>query len=419
MYGNTKRSGQGGFRTKTSSFSSRSSFRGGGSRGGGGRGGGSFNRSSRFGRGSSKKLHFSQFIKKAEPKTIAEYNAKHKFNDFNVADIIKRNIAAKKYETPTPIQDQTINEILAGKDVIGIANTGTGKTAAFLIPLIDKVSRNRREKVLIMVPTRELANQIFDEFKTFANALGIYATIVIGGESMFRQISNLRRNPNFVIGTPGRIQDLEERGVLRLNEYQNVVLDEVDRMVDMGFIKDMRAILGKLPAKRQSLFYSATMSREIETLVKTFLNDPIMVSVKTQPTADNVNQDVIRVNSREEKMQKLEEVLKNEDVTKSIIFVRTKISADKLDRTLFEKGFKCVALHGDKSQYHRQKSLNQFKEGRANILVATDVAARGLDIPNVSHVINYDVPENFDDYVHRIGRTGRGNKTGTALTFVD
>lgn len=412
MYGSAKRTGQGGFRTRTSSFSSRGSFRG--------RSGGSFNRSSRFGRGASKKkIHFSQFIKKAEPKTIAEYNAKHKFSDFKVADIIKRNIAAKNYETPTPIQDQTINEILAGKDVIGIANTGTGKTAAFLIPLIDKVYRNRREKVLIMVPTRELANQIFDEFKTFANALGIYASIVIGGESMFRQISNLRRNPNFVIGTPGRIQDLEDRGVLRLSEYQNVVLDEVDRMVDMGFIKDMRAILAKLPQKRQSLFYSATMSREIEALVKTFLNDPIMVSVKTQPTADNVNQDIIRVGSREEKMKKLEEVLKDEDVKKSIIFVRTKISADKLDRSLYDKGFKCVALHGDKSQYHRQKSLNQFKEGKANILVATDVAARGLDIPNVSHVINFDAPENFDDYVHRIGRTGRGNKTGTALTFVD
>lgn len=378
-----------------------------------------FSGSRRYGgRRKPQALDYTKFIKKASPKKIEEYVPAHKFNDFKISSELKRNISAKQYEIPTPIQDQTIPHIIEGKDLIGIANTGTGKTAAFLIPLINKVQIERSQRVLIMVPTRELACQIYDEFRTFSNNLGIYATTVIGGESIYRQIQALRRRPHFVIGTPGRIKDLEERGVLNLSQFHNIVLDEVDRMVDMGFIQDMKLILGKLPEKRQSLFFSATMAREVEALVKSFLKEPLMISVKTQPTSDNVDQDIVKFTTPTDKIEKLHELLITKDVTKTLIFVRTKISADKLDSELYKRGFKSTALHGNKSQYVRQKSLNRFKQGQVDILVATDVAARGLDIPNVSHVINYDAPENYDDYVHRIGRTGRGNKTGVALTFV-
>lgn len=424
MYNNSRRSSGTGYRSSNSFSSSGRGHRGNGGssrRGGfrGGRGGGRYG-----GRGRSNKsrdaLDINKYIKKATPKKPEEaYVPQHKFNDFKISDSLKRNIAARGYVNPTPIQDKVMADIINGKDAIGIANTGTGKTAAFLLPLINKIQLDRHQKVLIMVPTRELANQIYEEFRAFGNGLGIYATTVIGGESIYRQINNLRRRPHIVIGTPGRIGDLEERRVLNLGEYTNIVLDEVDRMVDMGFIDEMRVILGKLPKERQSLFFSATMSNTIETLIRSFLHNPVMVSVKTQPTSDNVDQDIVRVESKDRKIEQLHDILIQEDVKKTLIFVRTKVTADKLDNELYDRGFKTTSLHGDKSQYMRQKSLNKFKEGAVNILVATDVAARGLDIPNVTHVINYDVPENYDDYVHRIGRTGRGNNTGKALTFVD
>ncbi len=390
--------------------------------GGGRSGGGGFNKyggGRRGGRSEGMRVDPNLLIKKATPKKIEEYTPKHKFADFKLEAKLKHNILAKGYNVPTPIQDQSIEHALEGKDVIGVANTGTGKTAAFLIPLINKVVLSSYQKVLVIAPTRELANQAEDELKEFVRGMNVFSVNCIGGQNIHRQISGLRRHHNFVFGTPGRLKDLYERRILKLEEFQSIVLDEVDRMVDMGFIDDMRFILGKLPAKRQSLFFSATVSPEIDKLIKTFMNDPITVSVKTQATADNVNQDIIRLEPGQDKSEKLHELLILDEYKKCIIFVRTKFGADKLEKDLMNRGFKVTTIHGNKSQNRRQHSLRMFKTGQADILVATDVAARGLDIPNVSHVINYDLPATYDDYVHRIGRTGRANNVGYAVTFVN
>jgi superfamily II DNA/RNA helicase len=235
---------------------------------------------------------------------------------------------------------------------------------------------------------------------------------------IFKQIRDLKYAYNFVIGTPGRINDLIERRVIKLNEFNTIVLDEADRMLDMGFIADMRAIMAGMPKDRQTLFFSATLSPEIERLIHEFLNQPVRISVKTRDTSKNVDQDVVRV-AGGSKIDKLHELLTQAEYTKVIIFGKTKHGVEKLSKSLIERGLKADSIHGDKNHSHRQRALGKFKDSQVQILVATDVAARGLDIPNVSHVINYDIPNTYDDYVHRIGRTGRGNKTGKAITFVD
>jgi len=397
------------------SRSSRGGFGGGRSSGGGfrgGRGGGG-----RYSRKSAM-LDPQMYIKKATGKIIEEYIPKNKFADFNVDERLKQNIMDRKFDVPTPIQDQTIEHILEEKDVIGIANTGTGKTAAFLIPLINKVLKNRNQRVIIMVPTRELATQIEDEFRAFTPGLNLTATRCIGGESITKQIFFLKRKANFVIGTPGRLKDLVNRRELDLGAFRNIVLDEVDRMVDMGFIDDMKFLLAQLPEERHSLFFSATLSREVESLIQTFLRSPITISVKTGETAENVEQDIVKIERGQDKVEVLHDLLTAEGFDKVLIFVKTKREADRLENELYKRGFKSTSLHGDKSQYKRQQALDNFKKNRVNILVATDVAARGLDIPNVSHVINYDLPNTYEDYSHRIGRTGRANNKGIALTFV-
>ncbi len=378
--------------------------------GGGNRGGGN-----RFG---GQNIHFSKFINKAEP--IAEekpYVPENKFADFIIDQRLKQNIITKGYVTPTLIQDKSIPHILAGKDVVGIANTGTGKTGAFLVPLIQKVILNKFEKVLVVVPTRELAVQINQELRSFVPNLGIFSTVCVGGASIGAQIAELRRSNNFIIGTPGRLKDLINRRFIDLSKFNTIVLDEADRMLDMGFIADMKFIMAKMPTKRHTLFFSATMSKEIEVLIKQFLHEPIVVSVKTGDTSKNVDQDIVRVSG--DKLVALEGLLKQSEFYKVLIFGKTKHGVEKLSKKLIEKGFKAESIHGNKPHSKRQRALSAFKDNSVAILVATDVAARGLDIPNVSHVINYDVPATYDDYVHRIGRTGRGGKKGKALTFVD
>jgi superfamily II DNA/RNA helicase len=342
----------------------------------------------------------------------------HRFSDFAVDERLKANITRKGYEMPTPIQDRTIPHILMGRDVIGLANTGTGKTAAFLIPLIDKVLKNPKEQVLIMVPTRELALQIEEEFQGFARLLGLFSVCCVGGTSIEPQLRALRHKNQFVIGTPGRLKDLMDRGALDLRSFRSVVLDEADRMLDMGFIGDMRFILAHTPEERHTLFFSATMSKEIEALVGEFLRDPVTISVKTRDTSKNVDQDIVRLSPGQDKIDVLHDLLVAEGFDKVIVFGRTKHGVQKLAQELSKRGFKADAIHGNKTHAQRQRALRGFKDGTVKILVATDVAARGLDIPNVSHVINYDVPGSYDDYVHRIGRTGRGDKVGKALTFV-
>ncbi len=357
-------------------------------------------------------------VKRAINQTNQPYEPKYGFSDFDLDPKVKQNVALRGFNEPTAIQDQAVIPILEGRDLVGIANTGTGKTAAFLLPLITKVVRDRKQKVLIITPTRELAVQIQEEFKLFSLNMGIYSTLCIGGTSLSGQIRYLARKPNFVIGTPGRIKDLAKRRVLKLTDYTNVVLDEVDRMLDMGFIHDIRHIVSMLSRPRQSLFFSATVPKATQVIMQEFLTDPVTVSVKTGVTCQNVDQDVVRVNGRS-KIDLLHDLLIKPEFKKVLIFSRTKRGVDRLESSLLKRGFKVIAIHGDKRQSQRLRALKMLKSDKVQILLATDVASRGLDIENITHVINYDMPGTYDDYVHRIGRTGRAGKKGVALTFID
>ena len=344
---------------------------------------------------------------------------KNGFNDFGLTYQVLNNIKSKGYTTPTPIQDQTIPIILRGQDVIGIANTGTGKTAAFLIPLIEKVFKNKHEKVIIITPTRELAVQIEQEFNDFSKGLNIKSVLCIGGLSIRVQKENLKNNPNFVIGTPGRIKDLINEKSLFLSLFHSVVLDEADRMVDIGFISEIKYFISLMPQVRHSLFFSATVSPKVNEILRTFVKNPVKISVKQQENAENIHQDIIKLENGYTKIDKLHDLLAEKEFSKVLIFARTKWGVQRLTDELIKRGFKAGAIHGNKSQNQRQRVLEQFKNNQLQILLATDVASRGLDIPDVSHVINYDMPSSMEDYTHRIGRTGRANKRGIALTFVE
>jgi ATP-dependent RNA helicase RhlE len=384
------------------------------------RGGHNFRRGSNSRGGKSQKIDVSKFINKSViTEEVVHFVPEHMFKDFHIEEKLKQNIIAKGYTTPTPIQDRAIPHVLRGTDVVGIANTGTGKTAAFLIPLINKVLLNVRENVLIIVPTRELAIQIQEELKGFTKHMKIFSVCCVGGANIGRQISELRYHNNFIIGTPGRLKDLIERKHINLSGFNTVVLDEADRMLDMGFINDMRLVMSLMPKKRHTLFFSATLSKEIEGLVKEFLHEPISISVKTQDTAKNVDQDVVRIKDGKSKLDVLHDLLNQSEFNKVLIFGRTKHGVEKLSKLLADRGFKVESIHGNKNQSRRQRALGLFKDNHVQVLVATDVAARGLDIADVSHVINFDIPATYDDYVHRIGRTGRGNKKGKALTFIE
>ncbi|HSW97594.1 MAG TPA: DEAD/DEAH box helicase [Candidatus Saccharimonadales bacterium] len=368
----------------------------------------------------AEKIEESKFIRNTVTPSVEEaYVVKHAFTDFPITETLKNNIAFQKYTIPTPIQDQAIQPILEGRDVIGIANTGTGKTAAFLIPLIDKVAKNKNEKILIIAPTRELALQIKTELQKFSRGLGVHAILCIGGASVSMQRNELRRNPHFVIGTPGRLKDLIEHRALDLSKFHNIVLDEVDRMVDIGFIKDISYLISLMPQERQSLFFSATVSPEVNSILQKFVKNPVTVAVRTRETSENIQQDIIRVKDKDKKIEQLQELLQTTGFDKVIVFGKTKWGIQKLTNALIQKGFKAAAIHGNKSQGQRQYALDQFKTDKIQVLLATDVASRGLDIPDVTHVINYDTPASYDDYIHRIGRTGRADKKGVALTFVD
>jgi len=365
-------------------------------------------------------LDLSRFVKKAIRTTeTEEFDPKHRFADFKMHDGLKRNVYTKGFVNPTPNQDGAIPPALEGRDVIGIANTGTGKTVAFLLPLMDKSFRRRNEQTLVMTPTRELALQIETEFRAFSRGLGLRSVVVIGGAGFAPQIAAVSKNPDFVIGTPGRLKDLVGRGVLDLSTFSNVVLDEADRMLDMGFVKDIRELLGMLREDRQTLFFSATMPREVGDLARKFLRNPVTVEVKSRATSENVEQDIITVKNVDQKIEILHDLLLKEDFKKVLIFRKTKRSVGNLATALVKNGFRADSIHGDKTQGQRERALRRFAQDELQVLVATDVAARGLDIPDVTHVINYDLPENYEDYIHRIGRTGRGTKTGNALTFVE
>lgn len=376
----------------------------------GGRGG------KRFGEES---INHAKFIQKAViTERMEVFKPEHLFSDFNIDARLKAVIASRKYESPTPIQDKIIPHILNVQDVVGIANTGTGKTAAFLIPLIDKVLKNNRENILIIAPTRELAIQIQTELKSFTSGMNIFSVCAVGGAPIGRQISELKYQNNFIIGTPGRIKDLVEQGKIKLATFNTIVLDEADRMLDMGFVNDMKFLMAKMPENRHTLFFSATLSPEIERLISSFLKNEVRISVKVQDSSKNVDQDIVRVGTKP-KIDVLHDLLIQEGFKKVIIFGKTKHGVERLSLELEKRGFRSVSIHGNKNHSNRQRSLKMFKDNNTQVLVATDVAARGLDINDVTHVINYDLPATYDDYVHRIGRTGRAGKLGKALTFVN
>jgi superfamily II DNA/RNA helicase len=358
------------------------------------------------------------FVRKAVDHTDEVYTPAHSFSEFGLIPKLHQNILSRGYSVLTPIQDQAIPALIQGRDVVGIANTGTGKTAAFLIPLVNKVFNNRQEKVLIIAPTRELATQIEEELKSFSQGMGVFSVLCIGGVNIRPQISALYRNPNFVIGTPGRLKDLEQQGKIKFGSYNSVVLDEVDRMLDMGFLPDITYIITKLPSQRHSLFFSATLPSNVQNVMQRLLINPMIIKVQTQPTSVNVDQDIIHLRGRS-KIDVLEELISNREFTKVLVFGRTKYGMEKLSRELSRRRFKVAAIHGNKSQGQRQRAINDFKRNYIQVLLATDIASRGLDISDVTHVINYDLPGSYEDYIHRIGRTGRANKKGKALTFVD
>ncbi len=404
-----------------SSSSPRRSFSGGRSSGGrssfgGGRGG-----HSRGGRGARVMSTFdvSKFINlnPAQLTKEAPYVAKHTFNNFGLDKALSDTIAGMGIVTPSAIQDQVIPYILQGHDVVGLAQTGTGKTAAFLVPVIQKTLHERGRQTLILTPTRELAIQVEQELRLLTPRMNIYSTVCVGGMNIRPQISGLRRKNHFIIGTPGRVQDLIDRGHIKPGAITTVIFDEADRMLDMGFIHDMKKILKDIPDERETLFFSATMSKSVEGLVKDFLRDPITVSVRKTDITNSITQDVVRY-EHHNKFDTLTNLLKTEAFTRVIVFGAMKHSVEKLSQELIHAGIKADAIHGNKSHIQRQRALKNFKDGRVQVLVATDVAARGIHVDDVSHVINYDLPGTYEDYVHRIGRTGRSDKQGKALTFV-
>lgn len=418
----TQGSGRGHFSKQPGGSSSSSSgFRRGGNNGGyfGRRGGGGSRGFSR-GRSAGPSVHYSRYINKATPvEDVEEFVPQNAFADFEIDQRLKKNIAAKGYVTPTPIQDRAIPVILEGRDIVGIANTGTGKTGAFMIPLLHKILKEPKTRILIMVPTRELALQIFEDGRGFAKGLGLGAVCVVGGANIRPQITGLRHDPQVVIGTPGRLKDVMQQRALDLSKFSTVVLDEADRMLDMGFIGDMRFILSHMQEKRHTLFFSATLSNDIERLISDFLSDPVRISVKTRDTSHTIDQDIVRVETGKTKIEQLTALLSQPEFNKVLIFGRTKHGVERLMKLLKQAGFHAESIHGNKTHSNRQRALSLFKNDKVSILVATDVAARGLDIDDVSHVINYELPTTYDDYVHRIGRTGRAGKRGKALTFVE
>lgn len=361
-----------------------------------------------------------QLIKKAEIGTEVKYQPNQSFNEFPIDNQLKSNLKKMGFEYPTEIQEKTFDYLQDGKNVVGIANTGTGKTAAFLIPIIQQLIESPSLQTLILVPTRELALQIKGEFDKLSKNLSFKSSCFIGGTNIASDINQARRPGAIIIGTPGRLLDLNNRRALDLRRVQNLVIDEFDRMLDMGFINDLNLILKTTQNRKHTMLFSATLNTNQEKLISEIVPNAIRVEVSDGvTTSKNINQDIIRLNQGEDKYDLLTNLIMTDDVNKVILFAETKRLADRLSKRLNKSGIKSDQIHGDKSQNYRVKALNKFKSGSIKVLVATDVAARGIDVDDVSHVINYQLPYDYDTYIHRIGRTGRAGKTGTALTFID
>ncbi|NMO14781.1 DEAD/DEAH box helicase [Pyxidicoccus fallax] len=347
------------------------------------------------------------------------------FDELQLHDSLLRAVKAEGYTTPTPIQTKAIPHALLGKDVLGVAQTGTGKTAAFALPILQRLSAKapangaRPVRCLVLTPTRELAGQVGESFATYGKHLPLRHAVIFGGVGQTPQVETLKRGVDVLVATPGRLLDLMEQGFVSLRSLEVFVLDEADRMLDMGFIHDVRKVIKALPLKRQTLFFSATMPPEIVDLSRSILTDPIRVEVTpVSSTAETVSQQVYFV-EREQKRGLLTHLLKEGRIPRALVFTRTKHGANRVAKQLEGAGVHAAAIHGNKSQNARERALDDFRTGSIRVLVATDIAARGIDIDGLSHVINYDLPNVPEQYVHRIGRTGRAGASGTALSFCD
>lgn len=348
------------------------------------------------------------------------------FKELNIIPPILNALEAQGYTNPTPIQQQAIPHVLTGKDLLGCAQTGTGKTAAFAIPVLQRLDKDRSPrkgrrliKALIVTPTRELAIQIEDSFNAYGDKLHLKSTSIFGGVPQGKQVRILNGGIDILIATPGRLLDLMQQKIISLNDISILVLDEADRMLDMGFIHDMKKILARVPEKRQTLFFSATMPPEIQALANTILKDPAEVTVTPPSTTVEVIQQAVYFVDKKEKKKLLAHILQDESITRSLVFTRTKHGADRLVKDLHKSGIEAAAIHGNKSQGARQRALNDFKDNKIRVLVATDIAARGIDIDELPHVVNYELPDVPETYVHRIGRTGRAGADGIALSFCE
>jgi ATP-dependent RNA helicase RhlE len=347
------------------------------------------------------------------------------FDTLNLISPICRAVKEEKYSTPTPIQVQAIPPLLLGRDLLGCAQTGTGKTAAFALPILQRLAEKKTKvgpkqvRALILTPTRELAAQIDDSFRVYGRYMKFKKAVIYGGVRPKPQINNLRNGVDVLVATPGRLLDLFEQRCLRLDQIDVIVLDEADRMLDMGFLPDVKKIIAAIPAKRQTMLFSATMPAEIASLTKNFLTDPVKVSVTPQSTSvEKIEQRVMFVD-REQKRDLLEALLEDETIYRVLVFTRTKHGANRIAKILTKKKIPTEALHGNKSQSARMLALNKFRSGSVRVLVATDIAARGLDVEGITHVINFELPMEAESYVHRIGRTARAGAEGIAISFCD
>lgn len=361
------------------------------------------------------------FVKKATPQSEATFIPSVKIEELPVDRRIKTNLLNKGYIHLTEIQERAIQPVLEGRDVMGIAQTGTGKTAAFLVPIVNNLlGKTAGFQVLIVLPTRELAVQVEEEFKTITKGLNLSSACFIGGTSVGRDMTRLRRPSHIIIGTPGRLIDLARQNALHFKDFRTLVLDEFDRLLDMGFLKDIKFMLTHMTNRKQTVLFSATEENNQKKLIESLLHEPVAVRVsKGKTTGDHIDQEIISVKQGEKKMDILVNMFRDKSFEKVIVFAETKRGVSNVRKNLHLAGIRVDEIHGNKSQNYRLKALNDFKSGKIQGLIATDVAARGLDISAVTHVINFQPPRDFDSYIHRIGRTGRAGKGGKAFTFIN
>lgn len=368
-----------------------------------------------------KELDSSQFVRKAIPLEDNKYEATRTIKELPVAEVIIANLLKKSYEFPTEIQDRSIEAIQEGRDFLGLAKTGTGKTGAFLIPIVNALLDQKPAfQIIIITPTRELALQIEQEYRSLTLGLKLFSTCLIGGTSVDKDIAKLKRPVHVIIGTPGRITDMVRQRSLDLNSISVLVLDEFDRLLDMGFSNDIQKLVGGMKNRKQTILFSATEEKGQRQLIDKLLRNPVEVKLNIgNATGDHIDQEIIQIKQGETKMEVLLRMVRDDAFEKVLVFAETKQWVKKVCHNLRHAGIKADEIHGNKSQNYRIKALESFKNQKIQVLVATDVAARGLDIVDVSHVINFQQPKNMDSYVHRIGRTGRAGKSGKAYTFVN